>query len=93
MRKTAYIKTRIDPKLKSQAQRVLAKIGLSSSDAIRIFMRQVVLQKDLPVEVRVPNAESRRAIEELEAGRGLTFHGTTEELFESILTPRRRREK
>jgi DNA-damage-inducible protein J len=93
MGKTAYIKARIDPKLKSQAQRELAKIGLSSSDAIRIFMRQVVLQKDLPVEVREPNAESRRAIEELEAGRGLTFHGSMEELFDSVLTPRRRREK
>jgi DNA-damage-inducible protein J len=81
MGKTAYIKARIDPKLKAQAQRVLAKVGLSTSDAIRIFMRQIVLQKDLPVEVRAPNAESRRAIEELEAGRGLTFHGTTADLF------------
>jgi DNA-damage-inducible protein J len=93
MAKTAYIKARIDPRLKSQAQRVLAKVGLNTSDAVRIFMRQVVLQKDLPVEVRVPNAESRRAIEELKAGRGLTFHRTTEELFDSTLTPRKKRVK
>jgi DNA-damage-inducible protein J len=74
-----------------QAQRVLAKVGISMSDAITIFMRQVVLQKDLPLEVRAPNAESRRAIAELEAGRGLTFHRTTEELFDNILEPRKKR--
>jgi DNA-damage-inducible protein J len=91
MGKTAYIKARIEPKLKAQAAKVLARAGVSMTDAITMFMRQVVLQKDLPVEVRAPNAESRRAIAELEAGQGLTFHGTTEELFDSILKPRKKR--
>jgi DNA-damage-inducible protein J len=91
MGKTAFIKARIEPKLKTQARRVLAKVGLSTSDAIRMFMRQVVLQKDLPVEVRMPNAESRRAIAEVEAGRGLTFHQTTQEVFDSIRKPRKKR--
>jgi DNA-damage-inducible protein J len=91
MGKTAYMKARIEPKLKAQAARVLARIGVSTSDAITMFMRQVVLQKDLPVEVRAPNAESRRAIAEMEAGRGLTSHQTTKELFDSILKPRKKR--
>jgi DNA-damage-inducible protein J len=91
MGKTAYIKARIEPKLKAQARRALAKAGASMTDATRMFMRQVVLQKDLPVGVRAPSAESGRAIAELEAGRGLTFHRTTEELFDSILKPRKKR--
>jgi DNA-damage-inducible protein J len=73
----------MEPKLKAQAAQVLARIGVSTSDAITMFMRQVVLQKDLPVEVRAPNAESRRAIAELEAGQGLTSRQTTKELFDS----------
>jgi DNA-damage-inducible protein J len=78
MGKHAYIKARIDPKLKAEAGRVLAKVGISTTDAIRMFFRQVVINKDLPFDVRVPNAESRKAIEDLEAGRGLTFHASTE---------------
>ena len=91
MGKTAYITARIEPKLKAQAGRVLAKVGVSTTDAITMFMRQVVLQEGLPFEVKVPNAESRRAIKDLETGRGLTFHGSTEELFDSALRPHKKR--
>jgi DNA-damage-inducible protein J len=49
---------------------VLAKVGVSTTDAITMFMRQVVLHDGLPFEVRVPNAETREAIEELESGGG-----------------------
>jgi DNA-damage-inducible protein J len=91
MGKTAYITARIEPKLKAQAGRVLAKVGVSTTDAITMFMRQVVLHDGLPFEVRVPNAESRRAIAEMEAGRCLTFHQTTQEVFDSIRKPRKKR--
>jgi DNA-damage-inducible protein J len=91
MGKTAYITARIEPKLKAQAGRVLAKVGVSTTDAITMFMRQVVLHDGLPFEVRVPNAETRKAIEELRAGRGKVFNGSAEELFDSILKPRRTR--
>jgi DNA-damage-inducible protein J len=91
MGKTAYITARIEPKLKAQAGRVLAKVGVSTSDAITMFMRQVVLHDGLPFEVRVPNAETRKAIEELESGGGQVFHGTTKELFDSIVKPRKTR--
>jgi DNA-damage-inducible protein J len=92
MGKTAYITARIEPKLKAQAGRVLAKVGVSTTDAITMFMRQVVLHDGLPFEVRVPNAESRKAIAELESGGGQVFHGSTKELFDSIVKPRNKRE-
>ena len=66
MRKTGYITARIEPKLKARAARVLANGGVSTTDAITMFLRQVVLRNGIPFEVRVPNAETRRAIEELE---------------------------
>jgi len=47
MGKTAYITARIEPKLKAQAGRVLAKVGVSTTDAITMFMRQVVLHEGL----------------------------------------------
>jgi DNA-damage-inducible protein J len=91
MGKTGYITARVEPKLKASAGKVLNKVGVSTSDAITMFLKQVVLQGGLPFEVRAPNARSRKAIEELEAGRGETFHGGTKEAFEKELGRRKKR--
>ncbi len=91
MSKTGYITARVEPKLKASAGRVLSKVGVSTSDAITMFLRQVVLQGGLPFEVRVPNAETKKAIEELEAGGGATFHGRTKEAFDKVLGAGKRR--
>jgi DNA-damage-inducible protein J len=85
MSKTGYITARVEPKLKASAGRVLNKLGVSTSDAITIFLRQVVLQGGLPFEVRVPNPETKRAIEELEKGGGDTFTGSTKETFDKVI--------
>ncbi len=66
MSKTGYITARVEPKLKASAARVLSRLGVTTSDAITMFLRQVVLQGGLPFEVRVSNTETRKAIEELE---------------------------
>ena len=83
--KPGYTKVRLDPKLKKNAEAELAKIGLSISDAVTIFFKQVVAQKGLPVELKVPNRESIKALRELERGGGESFRGTPEELFAHIL--------
>lgn len=56
------IRSRIEPDLKEHAERVLSACGLNFSDAIRLFLRQVVAQQGLPFEVRVPNATTRAAM-------------------------------
>jgi DNA-damage-inducible protein J len=48
-------------------------MGLSISDAIRLLMIRVVDQQRLPFEVKSPNAKTRKAIAELEAGKGKRF--------------------
>jgi DNA-damage-inducible protein J len=96
MGKSAYITARIEPKLKAQAGRVLAKVGVSTTDAITMFMRQVVLHEGLPFEVRVPNAASRRAIAELEdpvKRAKLKRYATADELFAGIWPKKRNRAK
>jgi DNA-damage-inducible protein J len=70
MGKTGYIMARVEQKLKARAGRVLAKVGVSTSDAITMFLTQVVLKGGLPFDVRTPNAETRKAIEELESPGG-----------------------
>jgi len=58
------IHTRIDPKLKASAERVFSKIGISTAEAIRLFLKQVELHKGLPFPVAIPNAETAAAMME-----------------------------
>lgn len=69
-RSDTYVRARIDTKTKERATDALAAMGLSVSDAIRLLMLRVVDERRLPFEVKVPNATTRKAIAELEAGKG-----------------------
>jgi len=69
MTKSALLQTRLEPKLKEDAKNVLEELGISPSEAVTMFLRQVVMTKSIPFPIRVPNAETIAAIEELEAGR------------------------
>lgn len=68
-----YVRARIDSFTKDRASEALEAMGLSISDAIRLLMLRIADEKRLPFEVRIPNAETRKAIEELESGGGKRF--------------------
>jgi DNA-damage-inducible protein J len=68
-----YVRARIDTETKERAADALEAMGLSVSDAIRLLMLRVADEKRLPFEVRVPNAKTRKAMAELEAGKGKRF--------------------
>jgi DNA-damage-inducible protein J len=59
---TQMIHARIDPKLKQSAERVFSKIGITTAQAIRLFLKQVELHKGLPFSVAIPNAETVAAM-------------------------------
>ena len=60
--KTTDVRCRIDEDLKKRATEVLSACGLSLSDAMRLFLRQVVSTQGLPFEVRVPSEKTARAM-------------------------------
>ena len=64
MNKTAKISARIEPELKHQGEAIFSTIGLSTSDAITLFFRQVVMYKGLPFEVKIPNETTIKALNE-----------------------------
>jgi DNA-damage-inducible protein J len=70
-----YVRARIDSATKERAADALAEMGLSISDAIRLLMLRVVDERRLPFEIKVPNATTRKAIAELESGKGKRFKG------------------
>ncbi len=68
-----YVRARIDSATKKRAADALGAMGLSISDAIRLLMLRVVDERRLPFEVKAPNATTRKAIAELESGKGKRF--------------------
>jgi DNA-damage-inducible protein J len=58
----SVVRARIDGKTKAQASAVLAAIGLTVSDAVRLMLKRVVAEKALPFEPLVPNATTIKAI-------------------------------
>ena len=81
---TGMIHARIARSLKVKVEKILAELGLNSSDAIRLFYSQVALRKGLPFEVRIPNAATAKALRDIDAGRDVTRYGSAEELFEDL---------
>jgi DNA-damage-inducible protein J len=68
-----YVRARIDSATKKRASDALAAMGMSISDAIRLLMIRVVDERRLPFDVKEPNATTRKAIAELESGKGKRF--------------------
>ena len=52
--KTASVFTRVDPQIKEQAENILNQLGISMSNAIGMFLRQIVLQNGIPFEMKLP---------------------------------------
>jgi DNA-damage-inducible protein J len=68
MASNALVQTRIDGKVKEEASAVLAAMGLTVSDAVRLMLTRVAHDKALPFEPLIPNAETVAAMREARAG-------------------------
>jgi DNA-damage-inducible protein J len=61
---TSMLHVRLDDEVKAKATEALAAMGLSASDAVRILFHRIAADQAFPLELKVPNAETRAAIEE-----------------------------
>ena len=77
------VRARIDTKLKHDAEAVLEKLGLNGSDAIRLLYSQIVLSEGLPFAVKVPNAETKKAMRDIEEGRVIRSK-SADEMFKKL---------
>ena len=64
---TSMLHIRVDDDIKEQATSALTTMGLSVSDAVRLFLRRVVVDQAFPLELKVPNAETQAAMAESRA--------------------------
>ncbi|MEX8496675.1 MAG: type II toxin-antitoxin system RelB/DinJ family antitoxin [Leptothrix ochracea] len=65
-----YVRARINTETKERAADALEAMGLSISDAIRLLMLRIADERKLPFEIKAPNAVTRQAMAELDAGKG-----------------------
>ena len=54
MPKSSSVYTRVEPELKEQVERVLSKLGIPMANAVNLFLHQIVLQKGIPFDVKLP---------------------------------------
>ena len=84
MSKTAVISARIDPDLKRSAEQIFKELGLTTTQAITIFYKQVELQRGLPFNVRIPNEVTLQALEEARTRQNLESFNTIDDLLNDL---------
>ena len=84
MSKSATVRTRMEPGLKREAESLLGRLGLSASQAITIFYRQVTLRKGLPFDIVIPNVTTRRVFEETDAEKNLIVCSDADDMFKKL---------
>ncbi len=84
MAKTAVVRARIEPQLKNNAEYVLRELGLSPTQAVTLFYRQVELRRGLPFAVEIPNEVTLKTFQDTDAGENIIRTQNKEELFELL---------
>jgi DNA-damage-inducible protein J len=87
MAKTEMIRARVEPDLKHDAETVLEKLGMSPTEAITLFYKQVTMYRGLPFPVRIPNKETIRAIKETRARKNVEIFESAAEWKKAMRSP------
>jgi len=82
--KTTTVRARLEPDLKEETELIFEQLGLSTTEAIRIFFKQVQLQQGLPFDLKIPNESTKKAIAEAQMRKQVKSVGSAQELFEDL---------
>jgi len=84
MAATAFVRARIDETLKNEAAAVLADMGLTVSDVVRIALTKIAKEKALPFEMRVPNELTAKTLANSELGEDVHHAKDADDLFNQL---------
>ena len=84
--RTSMLHVRMDTEMKRKATAALAAMGLTASEAVRLFFHRIAVDQAFPLELKVPNPRSRRAMAESEEmmRRGTARFAGTDEMFAEL---------
>jgi DNA-damage-inducible protein J len=82
--KTATIRARIEPDLKSEVEDILSQLGLTASEAILLLYRQIRLRRGLPFEIAIPNKLTAQTLRRSKAGKNVKRFASRKELYADL---------
>jgi len=84
MAKTATVRARVNPELKVEVEKLFKELGLSTTEAINLFYRQVRLRNGLPFSVVIPNETTEKVFKDTDAKRNLIRCEDAEDMFQKL---------
>ena len=79
MKKSAMIRARVEPELKSEVDEIFRELGLTTTEAITLFYHQVKARKGIPFEIRIPNETTLETMRKTDAGEELNEYASLDE--------------
>ena len=74
----------MEPDLKDKAEYVFRKLGLTTTQALTLFYKQVELRNGLPFDVAIPNETTRRSLADTDSGRNLVVCENADDMFKKL---------
>lgn len=84
MTKTTSVRARMQPDLKEHVERIFRKIGISTTQAITLFYKQVEMRRGIPFDIVMPNRTTKRTFETTDAGQDVILCENTEDMFKHL---------
>ena len=84
MSKTAMVRARLEPELKEHTEEIFHKLGLSVTQAITLFYKQVEIKKGLPFNVVIPNDETLKVFENTDLENDLILCKDANDMFNKL---------
>lgn len=82
--KTAFLRARIEPKLKVEAEYVLRELGITPTQAVTMLYKKIAKEHGWPTELKIPNKETQKVMDETDKGIGLISCKNSEDLFKKL---------
>jgi DNA-damage-inducible protein J len=84
MSKSAYVRARIEPGLKMQAEAIFNELGVTATQVITMLYKQVSRKHEIPLDLSLPNKETAKAIEEARKGEGIVRCKDVDDMFDKL---------
>lgn len=84
MKKTAFLRARIEPQLKFSAEEVLKELGITPTQAIIMLYKKISRDNEWPIELKIPNKETQNAMNETDKRKGLISCKNSDDLFKKL---------
>ena len=84
MSKTAFIRARIEPKLKTEVEKIFTDLGVTTTQVINMLYSQIKRDHELPIDLHIPNKETARAVKEARKGKGVIRCKNADDLFDKL---------